>query len=346
MGAYPFNERIGRVAVFSGCDQIGDGLFKFPFLRSLRATFPNAEICWMTAGDSVYAGVLRECAAASLDRVVTGTGIGRSTLQAVRPRRMAALGPVDIAIDTQTVVMRSIAVRRSFRPLRFISATAAYALSDTRPSQIGLDLTSKPRHLIDHLMLLLRLAARGKAREDMTPPAIPERFLDLAAMLLPEGRSYVGFAPGSGDISKRWPLDRFIALARRVAEAGSVPVFFFGPDERDLLGATRRALPDALLPEEGLPPGTPRGPMLVSALGSRLNAALANDSGIGHMLALSGGPLVLLYGRHAPEKYAPRTPRLTTLWAETFGGPSHELIPLAAVEAALFEALGRAARAA
>lgn len=345
MGAYPFNERVWRVAVFSGCDQIGDGLFKFPFLRSLRATFPNAEICWVTAGDSVYEGVLRDFAGTCLDRVVTRTDIGRSTFEALIPKT-AALGPVDIAIDTQTVVMRSVAIRRALRPRRFITATAAYALSDTRPSQIGLGISSKPRHLVDHLMLLLQLAARGKAREDMTPPAIPERFLDFAATLLPEGKSYVGFAPGSGDMTKRWPLERFIALARRVAETGSTPVFFFGPGERDLLEETRRALPEALLPEEGLPPEAPRGPMLVSALGRRLQAALANDSGIGHMLALSGVPLVLLYGRHSPEKYAPRTPRLTTLWAGNFGGPSHERIPEEAVEAALFGALARTAEAA
>ena len=43
-------ENIRRVAVFSGAELLGDGLFKLPFLRSLRATFPRAEIVWLTAG--------------------------------------------------------------------------------------------------------------------------------------------------------------------------------------------------------------------------------------------------------------------------------------------------------
>ena len=53
------------------------------------------------------------------------------------------------------------------------------------------------------------------------------------------------------------------------------------------------------------------------------------------MLAISEVPLILLYGRHSPAKYAPRTPHLTTFWAQDFGGPEHERIPLEKVVAAL-----------
>ena len=79
--------------------------------------------------------------------------------------------------------------------------------------------------------------------------------------------------------------------------------------------------------------------LLVAALGRRLDVAVANDSGLGHMLAISEVPLILLYGRHSPAKYAPRTPHLTTFWAQDFGGPEHERIPLDRVAHALGEVL-------
>ncbi len=118
-----------------------------------------------------------------------------------------------------------------------------------------------------------------------------------------------------------------------------MPVFFIGPNERDLIERTRQALPNAIFPEEGLPEGAPDGPLLVSALGHHLKAAVANDSGFGHMLALPQIPLVLLFGRHSPAKYAPNTPMLCPLWAENYGGRALNLIPYEAVEAALLEAL-------
>ena len=57
------------------------------------------------------------------------------------------------------------------------------------------------------------------------------RARDAAQALLPDGPSYVGFAPGAGGQEKRWPLERYLALAQRTQAAGGRPVFFFGPDE-------------------------------------------------------------------------------------------------------------------
>ncbi len=74
------NSNIKRIAVFSR----GDGLFKMPFLQSLRATFPNAEICWVTARLSAYTGALAELVAPYIDKIVSKTGITESAWGAVR----------------------------------------------------------------------------------------------------------------------------------------------------------------------------------------------------------------------------------------------------------------------
>jgi ADP-heptose:LPS heptosyltransferase len=188
------NSAIKRVAVFSRGDPLGDGLFKIPFIQSLRATFPNAEICWVTSRRSAYTGPIAELVAPYLDRIVSETGITESTWDAIIPKR-PSLGPIDIAIDTQTVVSRTIAIRRALPAKIFLSASTNYALSSIRPPGNNIFRSTKPKHLVDHLMVLLSLAANGKPTLDMKPPAIAERFTDLAASLLPRGKTYVGFAP-------------------------------------------------------------------------------------------------------------------------------------------------------
>ena len=336
----PAPENVSRVAVFSGAELLGDGLFKLPFIRSLKATFPNAEIVWVTAGKTAYAGILKDLAAPYLSRVIEDTGIGGSLTELLRPRRVET-GPVDILIDTQTVAWRSLAVKRALKPGLFIASAADYLFSGVKPPQVNPAWTKKkPKHFVDGLMRLLDLASGGRTVTDPAATPIPDEYMALAARLLPEGARYVGLAPGSGDPTKRWPLTRFIALARQADAAGCRPVFFVGPSERFMLEDIKAGVPGALFPEDEAPDGAPKGPLLVAALGRRLTAAVANDSGLGHMLAISEVPLILLYGRHSPAKYAPRTPRLTTFWAQDFGGPEHELIPLEKVSAALSDMLG------
>ena len=39
---------VRRIAVYSGAEILGDGFFKLQFIRSLKETFPQAEIIWIT----------------------------------------------------------------------------------------------------------------------------------------------------------------------------------------------------------------------------------------------------------------------------------------------------------
>ena len=338
-GGSPVGAERKKVAVFSGQDQLGDGLFKLPFIRSLRASFPDSEIHWVCAADSAYKGVLARLVAPYLDCVHTGSGLASRKRQILFPPEIAD-APYDIAIDTQTLFWRSIVVKRALKPGCFISAAMDYGLSSVRPPR---GQRNKPQHFVSHLLRLAELAAGDNYRCDETPVEIPCRLDELAKDLLPasapgEG-AYLGIAPGSGDPTKRWPLERFIALAKHFRERGFRPVFLVGPDEAEMLEPLRTAVPDALFPEQSLPPDARPGPLLVSALGRRMAGSIANDSGLGHLLAISGKPLVLLYGRHTPAKYAPLTPHLRTVWAQDFGGTEHALIPLERVEREMEAAL-------
>jgi ADP-heptose:LPS heptosyltransferase len=315
---------ISSILVYSMGEVIGDGLIKLPFIAGLRAAFPEARITWCAAkGDTVYAGPLKAVVEGYIDEVVLTGAMGTRALEVLPWMKPLAGRRFDLVIDTQENLRRSWIIERAAGQ-RFISA-ARLARDPVWPAALA-----------DRLAHLLRLASEG---EGSPRPIALTRSDALAAaeMLLPEGPSYVGLAPGAGGQDKRWPLERFISLARAIEAGGAKPVFFFGPDEAEDAEKVMAAVPGALFPERNRqdPFTTARGPLLVIGLAGRLKAAVANDAGPGHMLAAGGAPLLSLQkDRRKAVKFRPAADRLEMLVAEDYGD-GMTAIPLEAVEAAL-----------
>jgi ADP-heptose:LPS heptosyltransferase len=314
---------IASVLVYVGLDLVGDGVMKLPFLASLRALYPDARITWLAGqGKTVFAGALAPLAHGLIDEVIDDAGIGSKIHELLqRPLKGRAF---DLVIDTQRRVLTTLILRR-IRHGRFISAAADWRLSDAVPPSGR----NKRPSMLGQMMALLEAASGAPP-----PPPPPLRLdPDLAAEAgrrLPSGPRYVGLAPGAGGRHKCWPLERFLATAAELAEQGFRPVFLLGPAERQWEEEIRARLPDALLPltDADLPP-------LTIALAARLAAAVANDSGTGHMLAAGGAPLLSLFGPTAPEKFAPAAARLVVIRAQEYGGSDMTAIPVSAVIAEL-----------
>ncbi len=322
--------RPASILVYVGLDYVGDGLMKLPFVQALRAAFPEAKITWLAGkGKTVYAGSLAPLVRGLLDEVIEDAGIGGKWWELLR--RPLPGRAFDLIIDTQSRVLTSLIVKR-IRHGRFISPAAGWHLSDARP---GADWT-KPQAMIARILDLVELAA---GRPLGAPAPLPEdAALEAeAARRLPSGPLYVGLAPGAGGKHKCWPLEHYIALALRLVKTGKVPVVLLGPQEQQWDAEIRDAVPGVMLPLDALSP-----PMLTIALGKRLAAAVANDSGTGHMLAASGVPLISLFGPTAPEKFAPRSRHLTVLRAQDYSqGEDMAGIPLQMVADAVDRALER-----
>lgn len=331
------------VLIYVGSDSVGDGLVKLPFARALRNAFPDARITWLAGkGTSAYAHGLAPLVRDLIDEVVEEASIGRHWSELARP----ALGSTplagrrfDLVIDTQRRVGTTLLLKR-IPHRRFVSGAGGYRLSDVQPPPPRRKAPSLARRLLD----LLELASGRPADIAGMPPVDPQ--LDaLAARLLPEGSSYVGLAPGAAGEHKRWPLDRYLQLATAQLAAGRVPVVFLGPEEGSWALPVREALPQAVLPlqSEAVAPLGPT-PLITIALARRLAVAVANDAGVGHMLAAAGCPLVSLFGPTAPEKSAPLAGRARVLRAQDFegsaGGEAMESIPLDAVRKAVEALLG------
>jgi len=103
--------------------------------------------------------------------------------------------------------------------------------------------------------------------------------------------AYAVIHPFSGSARKRWPLERFRELARRLE--ARMPVAWCAGPEDELAGAVRF---------EDL-----------YALGGWLAGAalyVGNDSGITHLAAAAGAPVVALFGPTDPAIWAPRGARV------------------------------------
>lgn len=319
------------ILVYVGLDRVGDALLKLPFVRGLRQAFPHARITWLAGKDtSVYASQMAPAVQGLIDEVIEKADIGLSPLDLLK--RPLNGRRFDLVIDTQRVALASLALLRI--PARWrLSPFAKFLFSSRRPPK-GYKF---PKTMLRQMLDLLELASGERiATPERILVTIPADMQDEAQRLLPDGPRYVGLAPGAGGKPKCWPLERFAEIGQALAADGFTPVYLLGPQEPEWKAFLQQQAPQALFPlqEPGVAQRFAYSPLLTIALGERLLASLANDSGVGHMLAISGQPLVSLFGPTSPAKFAPVSSRLSIVTAQSFGGREMHLIPTqAALEA-------------
>jgi len=321
------------VAVFTGGELIGDAMAKLPFIRAIRRLWPGASLTWIAGGPTHVETSLSPMMPGAIDAFITDVPIGLSPKEFLLPcpvrRRF------DLLIDTQEMWWTTLLVRRIPHG-RFVAPCASYLFSDVKPPRARRD----PLHLMDRLFGVLETAAGRlpdpEAPRDALPTPLPAR--EEARALLPDGPAYVALATGAGSARKRWPLDRFVAVAGAQAERGRVPVFILGPGEADQRERLAIEVPGALFPLQAEGLSEPRHtPMRTIALARRCVAALANDSGVSRLFAVADVPLLTLFGPTNGDKIHPRVTRGRYLKARDFGGPEMENLPVEAVLAVLDE---------
>ncbi len=321
------------VYISSGDDNaLGENIIKLPLLRGLRAAWPSAHIAWAGGlGPIQFAGPLKPLADGYIDELVA-VRIGEDRWAPLRAHPLPGRR-FDLIVDAQRLARRTLALRR-IPHRRLVSGAWRFWLSDGRPTREH----PRTRRLVEKLLAVLSAAVGGPVQVPHVHP-LPDAWQAAAAAILPPGPTYVGFAPGAGrrDTGKCWPLAGYIAAAEAQAAQGRVPVFFLGPVESAWQTELRQRFPSAMFPDCALeaPPGGIGGPALTIALAGRLAAAVANCSGTGHMLAAGGAPMVSLFGPTNPAKYAPYTPDLTVLAAQSYGDGGIDRIPAVDVIAAL-----------
>lgn len=114
---------------------------------------------------------------------------------------------------------------------------------------------------------------------------------------------YICVVPGGAAHrpEKRWPAERYVALAQRFLAVGLTPVILGGPDECDLAQTIVAQAPGV----RDLTGQTDFADLATLARGAR--GAVGNDTGPMHVLALAGcASLVLFSAASNPVRTAPR----------------------------------------
>ena len=140
-------------------------------------------------------------------------------------------------------------------------------------------------------------------------PALRGAADDIRKLNLPSDHNLVAIHPGSGGLEKCWPAERYAALIERLADRGYRPVVTFGPADDKV---RRRILPriavrDVLIVED-------RPLVDVAALYARCRAMIGNDSGMTHLAAATGAPVIGLFGPTDPAVWGPRGKEVRLLW--------------------------------
>jgi ADP-heptose:LPS heptosyltransferase len=130
-------------------------------------------------------------------------------------------------------------------------------------------------------------------------------------------RGAVVLHPGASSESRRWPAERFTAVARELAGAGH-RVLITGTEDEYALG---RRIADGA----GLPAGTvlSTGLLELAAVVAEAAVVISNDTGTSHLATAYGTPSVTMFGPVSPALWGPpeNRPRHVPLWHGTGGRP-------------------------
>jgi len=209
------------------------------------------------------------------------------------------------------------------------------------------DMAAMPAELKRHTAEgFFRLAGGGGFR----PPSLTVDAQNQARLLAANGLARGGFAafmPGAEyGPAKRWPEEKYAELARKLLADGLPVVLLGSENDRPVTGEIARLAPGAI--DLG---GATRLVDAVDLLAAA-RVAVSNDSGLMHIAAAVGTPVVAVYGSTSPENTPPLTDRRELVWLRLDCSPCHRrecplghMNCLKTLDVRLVEAaVGRAAR--
>ncbi|WP_190011201.1 glycosyltransferase family 9 protein [Streptomyces griseoviridis] len=271
---------------------LGDLLAGVPALRALRRAYPEHEIVL-----AAPAGLAPLAAATgAVDRVLPAAEPGRAV-----PRALDWAGPPpDLAVDLHGSGPASLRPLTALRPGRVL----AFAAPDGPPWYAE-------EHERDRWCRLLTAYGIPADPDDLLLPRPPVPSPAPGAVVL---------HPGAGAPSRRWPVERYAAVAEALRARGLRVVVTGGADEGDLVA---RLAKDAHLPDTdvfggGLPYDR------LSALVAGARAVLSGDTGVAHLAVAHAAPSVTLFGPVPPSRWGPPPhPRHRVLYHPGPGGDPH-----------------------
>jgi heptosyltransferase-2 len=271
---------------------LGDVVLATSVLDPLLKAFPGASIEWVT--DALYAPLLT-----GLPEIAAVHALGREGPHAAIAMRDRLRRRFDLAIDLQNKVRSALVARAAaprhitFRRRSTGGALLALLGSDRPLSRVH------ATQLYAEALAPLGVRGPGPLRIHLSRSA-----QGLAADALARGRKpIVAIAPGARWTTKRWPAERFAAVAEALAADGASIVLAGGPGDRDAFAAMCAHL--------RAPVAADLSPLPIDGLAAALARAqllIACDSGPVHLAAAVGTPALALFGPTSTVRWGPPPP--------------------------------------
>ncbi|HYH48144.1 MAG TPA: glycosyltransferase family 9 protein [Acidimicrobiia bacterium] len=276
---------------------LGDFLTAVPALRALADAFPGHR--------RLLAAPVPLAPLAALTGAVHDT-VPVEPLTPLPPRLFGA----DIAVNLHGCGPQSHRVLLAARPRRLI----AFAHPEVPESAPGPAWPSDVHEVARWCGLLQACGIPADPRRlDLEPPG------GVTPPAIANGATLIH--PGAASRARRWPPERWAAVARAEASAGRTVLVTAGPGEDPLVSAVLRlAGGGAAAPI--LPAG--RTDLLqLTALVAVAGRVVCGDTGVAHLATAVRTPSVVLFGPTSPARWGPPPDRPIhrVLWAGTEGSP-------------------------
>lgn len=269
---------------------LGDLLTGIPALRGIRRAYPDAHVVLATraelAGLAMFTG--------AVDEVVPAPGLGE-----LRWRK----GSPDVAVNLHGSGPESIADLLATDPGTLITHRHA-----DYPDIAGAPWCDDI-HEVDRWCRLLEQHGIDCDAADLgigRPAGYPPR------------PGVVVVHPGAAFAARRWPAERFAAVARELRAAGRRVVVTGSSAEIDLAHDVAH---QAGIPESDVLAGQLDVLAMVAQIAD-CQLLICGDTGVGHIATATGTPSVLVFGPTPPSRWGPRGqgPHVT-VWAGEGGDP-------------------------
>jgi len=270
---------------------LGDFVLTWPLAVTLGRLYPQSRIMYVTSGGK---GKLAE-RALGVDALDAETG-----WPALFAKEPTVIEPVAKALVQAHAIFDFVAGPGTdwMATVAKLAPTADVHHLPTRPP-VGYE-----KHASDFLMESLAATPAVRTAVEQILRSISDRGVATRRTV---GQT-VAIHPGSGSLSKNWPLANYVELANRLTAGGRPVRFVIGEVERERWSPTELAQLAAI--------AQLRTPTDYVALHSDLVDAavyVGNDSGPSHLAGICGVPTVAIFASTDPRVWRPLGPKVVTM---------------------------------
>ena len=303
-GALPIDKSEIRRILIRATNWVGDAVMSMPAFEALRENFPESHIAVLARP---WVAPLYESHPAA-DEVISysrGQGYRKDFAEFLRVIRISRSRHFDMAVLFQNAFEAALIARLAGIKVRVGYNTDGRGFLLSHSVVRGTEVLKK--HQVEYYLTFLRALGWEARTRDPLLRAGPESVNRARALLSSRGIGdedwLVGVSPGAAyGPAKRWPVERFAAVADRAIKEWGAKVAVIGTEKEKELGETLlSAASPGVVNLCGL---TGLGDAL--ALIQRCGLFVSNDSGLMHVAAALNVPTVAIFGSTDSVATGPR----------------------------------------